>query len=397
MASKEVHTIEVQIIRQVEFFFKGRKLKNGATTENIFKPNTRPAQRKHSLFWLPHESPGRSHKQRQVSKDHSMENISLAMDTPTPNSSCYNLGSRWHDVREYSLPLAVFGAVFNCMLPVLSIGGNILLLVVIMKFPQLRHIPSNILLASLAASDLLIGLFVQSFHAAMSVGVLTTDGCSTLVDIPSTVFFYFSSFLVYSSSLNIAMITIDRYICIVVSLRYISIVSETRAVQAIIFTWAISAVLPVTRVIPSFPLTAIRALQIILISSVLLVIIFCYVKIFCISQRHKRQIISQLQTVTRGPIEQDFKSAKTVFLVVGAVLFSYTPLLAIQFLFSFNLMKDHVNIFYLFAVTIFLLHSSVNPFIIFFRSRKLRRFLRKLLKMLKLRLNLTRAKKNCWS
>ena len=308
-----------------------------------------------------------------------MENTSLAIYTPTPNSSYYNLGSRWHDVREYSFPLAVFGAVLSFMLPVLSIGGNILLLVVIMKFPQLRDIPSNLLLASLAASDLLTGFFVQSFHAAISVCVLAAD-CSSLADIPSTVLSYFSSFLVYSSCLNVAVITIDRYVCIKESLRYLSIVSETRAIQAIFISWVISAVLPVVRIIPSFPLTAIRALQIILISSVLFVIIFCYVKIFRISRRHKRQIISQLQAVTQGPIEQDFKSAKTVFLVVGAVLLSYTPVLVIQILLSFNFMKDLVKILHQFAVTLLLLSSSVNPFIIFFRSRKLRKFLRKLLK-----------------
>ena len=299
------------------------------------------------------------------------------MNMPTSNSAHHDLGSHWQNVREYSVPLAVFGAVFTSALPVLSIGGSILLLVVIIKFPQLRHVPSNLFLASLAVCDLLIGLLVQPLHAAGCVCALITDNCSA---IPSTFIFYATSLLAYSSCLNITLITIDRYICIVESLRYLTIVTETRATQAIIINWAISVVLPVMRVIPSFPRTVFTVVQIILLSSVLFVIFYCYWKIFCISQSHKRQIISQLQAVTQGPIEQEFQSAKTVFLVVGAVILSYAPSLAVQLLLNFNLVEDHIKFFRPFAITLYLLNSSVNPLIIFHRSRKLRRFLKKLFK-----------------
>ena len=306
-----------------------------------------------------------------------MENTTLSADIPSSNSPHYDLGTHWQNVREYSVALALLGAILTSALPLLSIGGSILLLVVIIKFPQLRHVPSNLLLASLAVSDLLIGLLAQPLHAAGCVCALITDNCSA---IPSTFIFYVTSLLAYSSSLNIALITIDRYICIVESLRYLTIVTETRAIQAIIISWAISVVLPVMRVTPSFPITVFTVLQIIFLSSLLTVIIFCYFKIFCISQRHKRQIISQLQAVTQGPVQQEFQSAQTVFIVVGAVLFSYAPSIVIQVLLNFNLVENHVKMFRPFSVTLFLFNSSVNPLIIFYRSRKLRRFLKKLLK-----------------
>ncbi|XP_078352675.1 cannabinoid receptor 2-like [Oculina patagonica] len=306
-----------------------------------------------------------------------MENTSLAMDLPTPNLSNYDTGPSWQNVREYSFPLAVFGAVLTSILPFLSIGGSVLLLVVIVKFPQLRHVPSNLLLASLAVSDLLIGLLVQPLHAAGCLCALTKSHCWIF---PSSFLFYVGSLLAYSSCLHVAMITIDRYICIVESLRYLTIVTETRAIRAILISWLISAVLPVMRLIPFFPMTVFRVFQIVMLSSVLSVIFFCYGKIFCISQRHKRQIISQLQAVTQGPIEQEFQSAKTVLLVAGAVFLSYAPLIAVQLSLNANLIKDHVKIVHPFAVTLFLLNSSVNPLIIFFRSRKLRRFLKKLFK-----------------
>lgn len=299
-------------------------------------------------------------------------------NTPATLSEEDTLGSRWQKVREFSFLLTVIGAVLTTVLPVLSIGGSSLLLVVITKYQQLRHVPSNLLLASLAVADLLIGALVQPLHGLACVCVLMGTKCSSTSY--SDAYLYVGSLLTYSSCLNIAIITTDRYICIVESLRYPAIMTKTRAIQGIIISWAISVVLPVTRLIPSYPSILITFSQIILISAVLSVIIFCYIKISSISRRHKRDICCQLQAVTKGPVNQDFKSVKTVFLVVGAVILSYVPLLAVQVCLAFNVLKDQVGIIHPFAVTFCLLNSSVNPLIIFFRSRKIRRFLNRLVK-----------------
>ena len=296
----------------------------------------------------------------------------------TPSLDKDTLGSGWQNVREFNFLLSVIGAVITTVLPILSIGGSGLLLIVITKYPQLRHVPSNLLLASLGVADLLIGLFVQPLHGVACVCVLIGNECSFISF--SNVHVYVGSLLTYSSCLNIAVITIDRYICIVKSLRYPAIVTKTRAIKAIIFSWTVSAVLPITRLIPSYPLTLIKVSQIILILTVLSVIIFCYIKISSISRRHKEEICCQMQAVTKGPVKQDFKSVNTVFLVVGAIILSYVPLLMVQVCLTFNVVKDQVKILYPFSITFVLLNSSVNPLIIFFRSRNIHRFLSRLLK-----------------
>ena len=224
-----------------------------------------------------------------------MENSTLVANTTTHNALNYELCPGWKNVREFSIPLAVFGAVLSTLLPVLSVVGSILLLLVIMKFSQLRHIPSNLLLASLATSDLLIGLLVQPYHSAMSVCALTTSESSFLrflTDIPSAVSGYFASFLLYSSCLNIAVITVDRYVSIAHSLRYHSIVTESRVIKTVAGIWTITAVLPATRLIPFFPMTGFRVLQFAIIFSVLFSIILSYVKLFRISRRHQRHNFS---------------------------------------------------------------------------------------------------------
>lgn len=252
------------------------------------------------------------------------------------------------------------------------------MLLVIIKFPQPRHIPSNLLLASLAASDLLIGVLVQTGRAAMSVYVLTTSESGSLPNILQTG--YFASFLLHSSVLTIAAITVDRYISIAHSLRYHLIVTESRVIKLLAVNWVISAILPAGRLIPPFPMIGIRVLQSIIISLVLFTIAFCYAKILRISRRHKKHVISQLQSVSQGPREQEFQSAKTVFIVVGVVISCYLPLLVVQFLLIVNSSGDRVKVVHTFALTMFLLNSSINPVIIFYRSRKLRSFLKRLFK-----------------
>ena len=91
---------------------------------------------------------------------------------------------QWETVYMYSVTLAVFGAVLTSLLPVFSTVGSALLVIVIIKFPQLRHIPSNILLASLALSDFLIGLFIQPWFAASRWCAMTSSSiCTNLMDI----------------------------------------------------------------------------------------------------------------------------------------------------------------------------------------------------------------------
>ena len=258
----------------------------------------------------------------------------------------------------------------------LSIAGSILLVAVILRFPQLRHVPSNLLLISLGASDLLIGLLAQPLHGLCA---LSTESCASIVPIPPIFLLYFGSFLFYSSCLNLTMMTVDRYICIVESLRYQTIVTEGKVCLAIFISWSISAVLPVTHLFRSFMVVTIF-LQIIFIFSVLFIIIFCYARIFCISRRHKRQISEQLQAVTQRTIKQDFKSAKTVFFIIGAVSVSYVPLIMIKLFSAAGITCDYVKMIHPFATAFFLLNSSVNSWRVFFRSRKLSSFPKRLFK-----------------
>ena len=130
-----------------------------------------------------------------------------------------------------------------------------------MKSSLARKVLINHSYVQFFLSNLLIGLLAWSNHCTASgcVSALIKDDCSA---VPLTFLLYVSSLLAYSPCLYMALITMDRFICIVESLRYFTNMSETKANQAIIIYWVISAVFPVIRLIPSFPMT--NVVQIIL-------------------------------------------------------------------------------------------------------------------------------------
>ena len=114
------------------------------------------------------------------------------------------------------------------MVFILLINSGVILL--ISSYSYLRT-TSNIILASLAVSDFLVGL----------VGIPLLVACSSTYLFPvcmsSIVFFTFMSL---STVLHIAVMTCDRYIYIMWALRYDDIVQRGRVVAILGLTWFIS-------------------------------------------------------------------------------------------------------------------------------------------------------------
>lgn len=248
----------------------------------------------------------------------------------SPDPSCpLDIANKFYTVphlRRFFIPLAVFNCVINSFSPVTSIGGSALLLVAVIKFPHLRDVPSNRLLASQAVSDLLIGILVQPFLTIKQVSFLVGD-CVLVT--PGNILNRFASYwihvLLFSTCLNI-FITVDRYICIAYSLRYQTIVTEKRVVRAIIASWIFSLVFTGPTYLPETTILTTAARMFSVLPPALLVIItfLCYSKMAKIARRHKRRIKAQTNSFP-VPFEQDFQSTKTSLLMVGVIFLCYVP------------------------------------------------------------------------
>ncbi|XP_033629930.1 alpha-2Db adrenergic receptor-like [Asterias rubens] len=126
----------------------------------------------------------------------------------------------------------VIAAILLIMIIVLSVVGNIAVIIAVMRTPRLREKTSNIFLINLSVTDLMNATLVM----------------------PSTVFsliadkWMFGPFLCYAqcafnywfiivSMLTLAMISIDGYYAVVHPLHYMNIVTPTLTKMAVSYAW----------------------------------------------------------------------------------------------------------------------------------------------------------------
>ena len=120
--------------------------------------------------------------------------------------------------------------ILNAPLMLLSIVGNALVLVAILRTPSIRS-PSVIFLCNLAVSDLLVGWVVQPAYIAekivrtvsalpKAVGAMGIAGCGV-------------------SLWTMTAITVDRFLALHYHLQYPNLMTTSRAIYTIVTIWCI--------------------------------------------------------------------------------------------------------------------------------------------------------------
>ncbi|XP_038869897.1 trace amine-associated receptor 5-like [Salvelinus namaycush] len=121
--------------------------------------------------------------------------------------------------------------IFLSMISAVTVFLNVLVIISISHFKQL-HTPTNLLILSLAVSDLLVGLIVIP---VMTVAII--EPCWVFGE-------YFCAFLLYITCLctslslgSLVLISIDRYVAVCDPLMYNSKITITRVMCCISITW----------------------------------------------------------------------------------------------------------------------------------------------------------------
>lgn len=120
--------------------------------------------------------------------------------------------------------------LFPIILAVLIVAINAFVLALVYKKKALRTV-TNYILCSLAASDLMTGLFSIPVYIACNLT------WSIKVCLMSDIILRITSI---STVLHLLMVTIDRYLAIIYSLRYHSLVTKKRATIVLALVWSLS-------------------------------------------------------------------------------------------------------------------------------------------------------------
>ncbi|XP_038869893.1 trace amine-associated receptor 6-like [Salvelinus namaycush] len=121
--------------------------------------------------------------------------------------------------------------IFFSLISAVTVFLNVLVIISISHFKQL-HTPTNLLILSLAVSDLLVGLIVIPVTT-----VAIMEPCWGFGEYFCVFYFYITCFCASLSLGNLVLISIDRYVAVCDPLLYNSKITITRIMCCIFITW----------------------------------------------------------------------------------------------------------------------------------------------------------------
>ncbi|XP_078023604.1 trace amine-associated receptor 1-like [Epinephelus lanceolatus] len=263
---------------------------------------------------------------------------------------------------------------------ILTVCGNLLVTISITYFKQL-HTPTNYLIASLAVSDLLLGLLVMFPSMIQCV-----ETCWYFGDVFCKVYLSSDVMLCTTSILNLSFISLDRHYAICHPLLYKRKISVNVVLVMILLSWGISALIGFGMIFLKLNLWGIEEFYYqhiaceggcvlfqsglsSTVSSVLsfyipgILMLGVYLKIFLVAQRqlHSIQNASCMSSARMSNTSQT-KATKTLAIIMGAFLSFWTPFFVCNIIDPFISYSIPPALFGT-LVWVGYLNSTVNPVI----------------------------------
>ncbi|XP_059353873.1 trace amine-associated receptor 7c-like [Carassius carassius] len=284
--------------------------------------------------------------------------------------------------QEYSCPersvsFSVYVILYAAAAAVslLTVCGNLLVIISVSHFKQL-HTPANILILSLAVSDLLVGVFVMPLHLSWVIESCWISGplmCSALKIVNSQA----TSVSVHT----VALIAIDRFLALSSPFLYSEKISPTVTCIATLFNWLFSLLYNFTLLFVNENFTNVTCPRICIVivdvvsSFIDLILVFLmpctliiilYTHVFVIAKRHATAIRAlQIHNRTessknRVSDKSELKAAILLGILVIVFLLCLLPYYICTLVIPYSDDLFHVRDV---TVTIFFLNSTINPII----------------------------------
>ncbi|XP_073729836.1 trace amine-associated receptor 13c-like [Misgurnus anguillicaudatus] len=283
---------------------------------------------------------------------------------PAINSSCIKTKRSTH---EYNIMY-----VFFSLLSVWTVFMNLLVIISISHFKKL-HTPTNMLILSLAVTDLLVGLIVMPLEAFRLI-----ETCWYFGDIICRLFIITMGLLLITSLSNLVLIAVDRYVAVCHPLLYPQKITTTRTIIIICVSWFYSSVYNISVFLTTSQskYTCYGECTVIItfawsIADLFLsflfpctVIITLYLRIFYVAHHQVKVINSLMRSgkhLTEGSVRRksESKAALTLGIIMTVYLFCWIP----YFSLSLTPNTRMTSIIAYFILWILYINSGLNPLI----------------------------------
>lgn len=276
--------------------------------------------------------------------------------------------------RLYMFSTNVAVLVLNCVFCITATVQNLPVIIAIIRTPSL-HTPSNVLLCSLAATDLSVGLVVHPIFVAFKVRLLRGDFMCTLLLVKEGLVIYTGII----SMLTLLAISLERLIALRTHLRYRELVTIPRVLAVAVTIW-----LSWGLVVCAWPL-GLDIYTLSLVSVIIIVVVGIALALACaiifrILRRHQMVIRDQNKVQENArTLSRNRKSAAVMLQVVVLFVLFYSPCTYATI--RFNVTKSFgigQNILWDISETVALMNASVNPLLYYWKMGSIRRAVKSL-------------------
>ena len=279
---------------------------------------------------------------------------------------------------------SVFHLIIGLTTAVASIPTALLNAFIILAIKQRRELqkPSNIMLSSLAVTDLLVGLIVMPTSATIDFFALSQVSFESTCTLYA-VNMFFGPLLFTATLHHLTIIAWERYVAVQKWMDYKLIITNGRVKKIAIGTW-LSALFPTvssffTAVVVNGDrkiLEGVATVWTAVDTVCLFLVAFFYRKVYLGIRNRKLSEISEIDVLMKAKLES--KVAKTTGLLTVAVISSFIPT------FVFAILVKVVPLFrtnspHRFTQTLIQLNSIFNPLLYCYRDRRFRNAIYELL------------------
>lgn len=211
--------------------------------------------------------------------------------------------------------------VMASLICVCAVFLNLSVLITVWREETLQSC-SNVLLASLALNDFFVASTSQPAHILYYASSLQNQHPGCVIE---AFYVLTAQIFIGASFWTLFLISADRFIALFFPFRYTMWVTIKRTLLGVTVIWLMRIILVFLPMV-GLSKTAKTLGFVATIFFVSCILVF-YVKIFCLAKKHKLQVLNQMQnTEARLVHAQDSRAAKTVFLVIAALVLSYVPI-----------------------------------------------------------------------
>ena len=272
----------------------------------------------------------------------------------------------------------IFLSVINLLMSACTIFLNVLVMIAVKTSPRLKT-NCNMLLASLAGTDLITGAIGQPLTVAKQIrrlggssvdsySVCLLEGAGTITSVTASI-------------QHLALLSIERYLAIMHPYKYSEIITKHRLVASAVTVWSVAALMTVLTYLFSLNNVFNSVFRVFLIVASISILIFCQIAVYREARSQMLKIASQqISKEARETFLKEKKALNTTRIVIGVVLLSFVPLFLFR-LFMMPLLGSPAMKFvmeYAFR-SLALCNSVCNPLIYCARNKEFRKAFKRLL------------------